>query len=133
MKARNTGDEMLAVVQANKEGKQIQYWYSQDGNFFETGTWEDCAGNPVFNFGCYIYRVKPEPKKVPLAYADIPLDRPVWIKTPQLVCELTVGIESRGVHTRSQWLPFEALMKCSYYISFDGGKTWQRCEKEVAE
>jgi len=132
MKARNTIDEMLAVVQAHKEGKKLQFWSQVFGDQ-RPGRWEDVLAEPVFAFNDTVYRVKPSPKRIPLTQEDIPLDRPVWIKTPQLVCELTVGIESRGVHTRSQWLPFEALMKCSYYISFDGGKTWQRCEKEVAE
>ena len=132
MKARNTIDEMLAVVQAHKEGKKLQFWSQVFGDQ-RPGRWEDVLAEPVFAFNDTVYRVKPSPKRIPLTQEDIPLDKPVWIKTPQLVCELTVGIESRGVHTRSQWLPFEALMKCSYYISFDGGKTWQRCEKEVAE
>ena len=132
MKARNTVDEMLAVVQAHKEGKKLQFWSQVFGDQ-RPGRWEDVLAEPVFAFNDTVYRVKPSPKRIPLTQEDIPLDKPVWIKTPQLVCELTVGIESRGVHTRSQWLPFEALMKCSYYISFDGGKTWQRCEKEVAE
>jgi len=131
MKARNTSDEMLAVVQAHKEGKQIQYWYSQDGNFFETGTWEDCAGNPVFNFGCYIYRVKPEPKKVPLAYADIPLDRPVWITSQLKDVEQVIGVDKLGVTTHRSWTPFDGMQHVS--ITFDGGKTWKPCWKEVVE
>ena len=124
---KNTPQEMLEIIRAHVDGKKLQYY----SNIREI--WCDTCDTPCFSFHDTTYRVKPTPKKVPLTASDIPLDRPVWIKTPQLVCELTVGIESRGVHTRSQWLPFEALMKCSYYISFDGGKTWQRCEKEVAE
>ena len=133
MKARNTIDEMSAVVQAHKEGKQIQYWYSQDGNFFETGTWEDCAGNPVFNFGCYIYRVKPEPKKVPLAYADIPLDRPVWLQCSDGEPDLVISAGRNGLRTWSTFCEYAKLMRLSVKISFDGGKTWQPCWKEVAE
>ena len=129
---QNTPQEMIAVIQAHLDGKKLQFWSQVFGDQ-RPGRWEDVLAEPVFAFNDTVYRVKPSPKRIPLTQEDIPLDRPVWIKTPQLVCELTVGIESRGVHTRSQWLPFEALMKCSYYISFDGGKTWQRCEKEVAE
>ena len=129
---KNTPQEMIAVIQAHLDGKKLQFWSQVFGDQ-RPGRWEDVLAEPVFAFNDTIYRVKPSPKRIPLTQEDIPLDRPVWIKTPQLVCELIVGIESRGVHTRSQWLPFEALMKCSYYISFDGGKTWQRCEKEVAE
>lgn len=123
---------MIAVIQAHLDGKKLQFWSQVFGDQ-RPGRWEDVLTEPVFSFNDTIYRVKPSPKRIPLTQEDIPLDKLVWIKTPQLVCELTVGIESRGVHTRSHWLPFEALMKCSYYISFDGGETWQRCEKEVVE
>lgn len=133
MKSRNTIDEILAVVQAVKDGKQVQYWYTQYGNFAESGSWQDCVNPPVLNFESTIYRVKPVPKKVPLAQSDIPLDRPVWIQQPGLDYDMVVGTDSHGLHTRDSWIPFENLARCSYYISFDGGKTWQRCEKEVEE
>jgi len=133
MKARNTIDEILAVVQAVKDGKQIQYWHSQYGHRADDGSWQDCVNTPALNFADNIYRVKPEVKKVPLAQSDIPLDRPVWILQLGLAYDMVVGITTNGLYTRDSWIPFENLARCSYYITFDGGKTWQKCEKEVAE
>ena len=46
-------DEMITVIQAHKEGKQIQV---QLGN----GTWFDTLC--VFDFSRYTYRIKPEPE-----------------------------------------------------------------------
>jgi hypothetical protein len=67
-----THDEMCAVIQAHKEGKQIQCC--------EIGRlcWYDC--NPGWEFGDYIYRVKPaEPKKVKLL-AWLDCDQLFWLR-----------------------------------------------------
>ena len=133
MKARNTVDEMFAVIQAAKGGKQIQYWFSQYGNFAEDGKWINCVDAPVFNFSDYIYRVKPTPKKVPLTREDIPLDRPVWIKHTDGELDLIIGINDTRVRSWYTSYSYESLYTRGCSISFDGGKTWQKCEKEVAE
>jgi len=133
MKARNTIDEMLAVVQALKEEKRIQYWYSQYGNFAEDGRWNNCGGSTALNFADCLYRVKPEPKKVPLTQEDIPLDRPVWIHTASDDCDLVVSVDVTGLRTWYTRYTFDALFHKSCTLSFDGGKTWQPCWKEVAE
>ena len=131
MKSRNTIDEVLAVAQAVKDGKQVQYWYSQYGYRAEDGSWQDCAHNPILNFADHIYRVKPVAKKVPLTHKDIPLDRPVWITSQLKDVEQVIGVDKLGVTTHRSWTPFDRMQNVS--ITFDGGKTWQRCEKEVAE
>ena len=54
-------DEMIAVIQAHKDGKQIQ-WKSRNG----VDGWDDCSDGywqPKFNFGCCDYRIKPEPRE----------------------------------------------------------------------
>ena len=54
-------DEMIAVIQAHKDGKQIQ-WKSRNG----VDEWDDCSDGyyqPKFNFGACLYRVKPEPRE----------------------------------------------------------------------
>lgn len=54
-----TDKEIIAVVQAHSEGKQIQYFNSE-------GEWRDCADNePCWEFCSTKYRVKPEPKVRP--------------------------------------------------------------------
>ena len=52
-----THEEMIAVIQAHKEGKQIQYRRG------ENMQWLDCT--PQWDFVLFDYRIKPaEPKKV---------------------------------------------------------------------
>jgi len=54
-----THDEMIAVIQAHRDGKTIQF-RDRDSQ----GKWDDL--HPVCfsaNFGTYDYRVKPEPPK----------------------------------------------------------------------
>ncbi len=48
--------EIIAVVQAHKEGKQIQ----TQSHLYQIG-WQNC--NPVWNFYENDYRVAPEPRK----------------------------------------------------------------------
>jgi hypothetical protein len=52
-----TPEEMIAVIQAHKDGAQIQF-QNRDGNVYDWRT----TDNPVFNFATYNYRVTP-PKK----------------------------------------------------------------------
>ena len=134
MKARNTIDEILTVVQAAKDGKQIQYWYSQYGLRADDGSWQDCAHAFAFDFADHIYRVKPGVKKVPLTQADIPLDRPVWLNRCQRSSsQLIVLVEPAGLCVHNDFFRFDILQNSMFTITFDGGKTWQKCEKEVTE
>jgi len=55
-----TPQEMIDVIQAHKDGEQIQFLYKT-----EKPSSEDCwldAKNPTWNFAVYNYRVKKEPK-----------------------------------------------------------------------
>ena len=51
-----THDEIITVVQAHKEGKQIQC------NHRRRDSWDD-TDPPLWNFGFNDYRVKPEQKE----------------------------------------------------------------------
>ena len=68
-----THDEMIAVIQAHKEGKQIQYRRG------ENMQWLDCT--PQWDFVLFDYRIKPaEPKNVKLlAYLDWERDQLFWL------------------------------------------------------
>lgn len=60
-----TDKEIVNVVQAHIEGKQIQY-YNENLN-----EWFDCADNiPCWDFGSFDYRVKPESKVRPYKDQD---------------------------------------------------------------
>lgn len=50
-----THDEMIAVIQAHRDGKAIEYTYGKHG-------WMS-ATTPSWDFSAYTYRVKPEPRE----------------------------------------------------------------------
>lgn len=60
MSRLNTIDEMIAVLQAIKSGKTVQYrgCYATDSNWMTSA---DSSGN--LNFAMWEYRVKPEPRE----------------------------------------------------------------------
>lgn len=51
-----THDEMIAVIQAHKDGKQVQYRRLSMGE----DDWLDLP-DPAWDFSCSNYRIKPEP------------------------------------------------------------------------
>ncbi len=53
-----TDDEIIAVVQAHKEGKKIEVRKELDN-----GTYYWVATDPAWNFSVYCYRVAIEPRK----------------------------------------------------------------------
>lgn len=67
MTTSDTFDGMIAVIQAFKVGKAIQWREQYCGKVFE---WKDIPCNtnpfesvPFFNFNSYEYRIKPEPRE----------------------------------------------------------------------
>lgn len=75
-----TIDEMCAVMQAFKNGKQIEYKLS------ETSDWVEVS-NPIWNWGGLDYRVKPEPKYVPYDSAS-EIDKSKWVREKAFSCRL---------------------------------------------
>lgn len=53
-------DEMIAVIEAHKEGKPIQFRGIKPPNICG---WETLTTEPSFDFWTYEYRVVPEPRK----------------------------------------------------------------------
>ena len=58
-------DEMIEVMQAYKNGEQIEFCYTDE----VIKVWED-TGKPLWNWGDTDYRVKPKPKYVPFDTPD---------------------------------------------------------------
>lgn len=54
-----THDEMIAVIQAEKDGKIVQMTHNMGGS-----PWGDHNRWDPFDFACYKYRIKPEPKEL---------------------------------------------------------------------
>ena len=52
-----THDEMIAVIQAHRDGKAIQFC-----GYGMAGAWDDVI-HPDWDFANYNYRIKPEPPK----------------------------------------------------------------------
>ena len=52
-----THDEMIAVIQAHRDGKAIQFC-----GYGMAGAWDDVI-HPDWDFANYEYRIKPEPQK----------------------------------------------------------------------
>jgi len=57
-------DYMISVMQAAKEGKEIESTFWDDKSI-----WYDCK-EPDWNWDVYDYRIKPEPKYVPYENAE---------------------------------------------------------------
>ncbi len=69
-----THDEMIAVIQAHKDGKQIQCLCKHPGAYHE---WADLQTKPVWDFHRFDYRIKPEeknPREWFVAVSSIVLD-----------------------------------------------------------
>ena len=64
-----THDEMIAVIQAHKDGKRVQ-WRNRGS---EQNEWRD-ATPPTFSFGELEYRVKPESPEPPREFWLCPED-----------------------------------------------------------
>ena len=59
-------DEMIEVMQAYKNGEQIEFCYTDE----VIKVWQDTNGKPLWNWGDTDYRVKPKPKYVPFETAE---------------------------------------------------------------
>lgn len=67
-----THEEMLAVIQAHKEGKGVQV------RLVNSVDWEDVQV-PLWNFHTYAYRIKPEPKPDIVRYGNLSAHDPAWL------------------------------------------------------
>lgn len=68
-------DEMIAVIQAHKDGKAVQYQTKStlSREWFAWGTLED------FDFSQFTYRIKPTPQKRFIRPDELPLT--CWVRT----------------------------------------------------
>lgn len=113
--------ELLPIIVAFSEGKQIQYKST------DLDMWIDCPGEE-FNICDYEYRVKPEPSIRPWRPEEVPVGQIVRGKGYPFVsvivkCEPDGKIELGGIE--SVFNP-DNLLK-NYEHSIDSGKTWTPC------
>lgn len=115
-----THEEMISVIQAHKEGKQIQY--RRIGNT----EWLDTP-KPAWNFVLFEYRIKPEPPKPKYrpfkdaseAFAEVK-KHGGWIKNTscQYLHILAIG-ESSFIYVDNVSFPYDRAYR--YWVWADDG------------
>ena len=120
-----TIDEMVAVMTAARDGKPVQFKPAH------SPLWQDTI-TPNWNWAASDYRIKPEPKRVPLVRDDINQHRDLFRRVgfPDAVGIATI-IKTEAFYTCGYWFSFSEAMVL-LEISRDAGKTWSGCWKEVA-
>lgn len=127
-----TLDEMIAVMQAARDGKLIE---RRSWNANSLTGWYPAA-EPTWDWGLWDYRVKPEPRKVPLGPEDVPPGSLIrWSDSHEMSwCSvLRVDVPGKRIYIggRSEYDTPESLFVDAASISRDGGQTWQPCWKEA--
>lgn len=72
-----THDEMIAVIQAHKNGKRLQFRDAGSGKEWETFAIANDV--PSWNFNKYEYQVKPKPREFRLRFYKSRDSRNVWV------------------------------------------------------
>ena len=114
-------DPYEALKKAHSEGKVIEVCDSR----IEIWIAEE---NPCFDSTPDRYRIKPSPIMVPLGPEDVPPGSAIRVIGSDN-WRMVLG-NYEGVLTYNAKYSYEDLQQ-HYEISRDGGKTWQKCEKEV--
>lgn len=122
---REDAKQLLPIITAFVEGKEIQY---EDPR---SGKWLDLT-MPNWVLGADCYRIKPEPKKVLMTVADLP-EAMIWLKIKAGHVQLVVGYSSYGEIQTASWLKSpQGFLEEGTLWSTDR-KTWHTFEKEVTE
>lgn len=120
-----TEDEIIAVVQAHKDGKKIECKdKNKICNIFEV------TDNPIWDFPNYDYRIAPTPVLRPWKPEEVPVGAQVRAKDASWTC-LIIGKNCDDFCTpifndKNECHSFrEALEDMEH--SLDNGKTWLPC------
>lgn len=122
-----TLDEMIAVMQAAKDGKAIE-WRRGIGN----SDWE--CSTPAWNWNVCDYRIKPEPKLRPWKPEEVPVGALVRRKCYRFAHNLIISRDDGGAfgfiedNTGLKWI--DKGLHGDFEFSTDGGKTWKPCGVE---
>ena len=104
-----TEDEIIEVLQAFKEGKEIQFLYNET-------EWKK-AGCPAWNFGMTRYRIKPQPEYVPFTWEDRELFRVKWVRWKFEDKEFTIDCMcERGLCFSGELFTWDRLFKDLEFI-----------------
>jgi len=123
----------IDVIKAYADGKTIEFQGEQTGEWLE-------ASEPQFS-GNTVYRVKPEPKRVPLEMADVICGKTLVGRTGQghalvlsvnkggVVCAGMAGADGQGSDRLWTYRFATLLQKEDMLYSNDGGATWAHPSK----
>lgn len=104
-------DEMIEVLHAFKDGKEIEYFYANK-------KWVDVDTNfTQFDFSEGEYRIKPQPEYVPFTWEDRDLFRGKWVRWKFENKEFTIDcIEERGLCFSGELFTWDRLFKGLEFI-----------------
>lgn len=121
-----THDEMIAVIQAHKAGKQIQIDYAN-----KPSGWNDMVLAPEWNFRDMKYRAKPEPKLKPWKPEEVPVGALIQFRGSISVILAVYGQKLWFINQGElTWNYVDAGIFYASKYSTDGGKTWKPCGVE---
>lgn len=119
---------MQEWAQSVIDGKPIEVEYQTDQ------AWIRCFLNPIWDWANYDYRLKPQPKRVPLEAKDVPPGSVFKLKDwgPGEHRQYFQVVKGGIFWTNEQQFTFtwNELLDQDWQISRDNGKTWEGCWKE---
>lgn len=116
-----THDEMIAIIQAHKEGKRIECKFI---NFPDE--WE-FVDTPKWNFESCNYRIAPTPKLRPWRPEEVPVGAQLRCITDHTIRYMITGCSSSYVWITMDCKPHYKNMLDTYEHSLDNGRTWLPC------
>ena len=123
-----TDDEILAVIQAHKEGKQIEWRHVKNPD-----VWTLIQPHHIWRFEHFNYRVKPGPKLRPWTLKEVPIGAVIRGGWGRAVLTHTAGKGELALMCAPdetdkgrRWYVCQSHdIDCEY--SVDCGKTWKPC------
>ena len=120
-----TIDDQIAVMQAFRDGKEVQSCGRNNKDWTSTPF-------PAWDWVCFKYRIKPEPKLVPLCQSDIPDDAVFRRATDSGKSRyLPQEIHETGVQIALNFISYESLMDEWEMRSTSSSRNWHRCFKSA--
>jgi hypothetical protein len=128
----NTADK-IDIMQAYLRGAELQMKGPKENDWSD---WpREVCSDPTWTWGTNDYRIKPALEFVPLGPDDINLAANVVYKHR---CDLDQHSQCRigSKTTHVVWMSNATVgisfaeLRANYMRSFDGGKTWEKCEKK---
>ena len=128
---RKCAKALLPFITAYAEGKTIQVYDTVEQKWFDVGG--DSGYTDNFSEPIASYRIKPEPKLVPMTSDDFP---PVFWLRRKSSQDITYLVQSIDTSDGEMWIEDGASVKPCDYPDWEYSadrKTWHSLMKEVTE